>query len=167
MPDPLMHELANHEYLRTQLVEQFPDADEQTLCDTLEGLTNLYEMLATVVRSQQEDRVLSDALRARIEEMQERFRRFNHKVEKKRDLVATVMERARIDKVVAPDFTVSLRQVPRSAVILDEGVIPAEFWKPQPPKLDRKSLLEHLKDGEHVTGACLDNGGRTISVRVR
>lgn len=33
----LNHELANHEFLRQQLEENFPDIDEETLLDTLEG----------------------------------------------------------------------------------------------------------------------------------
>ena len=52
MVDPLTHELAHHQYLRERLQADFPDADEETLRDTLEGLTNLTEMLSAVVRSQ-------------------------------------------------------------------------------------------------------------------
>ncbi len=167
MGDPLMHELAHHEYFRAQLLERFPDADEETLRDTLEGLTNLPEMLAAVIRTQQEDRVLSSALRARVEEMQQRQKRLDHKVERKRELVATVMERAQIEKVVESDFTVSLRQAPRPLIVSDDTAIPADYWNPQPAKLDRRKLVEDLKDGKRIEGACLGNGGRTVAVRVK
>ena len=127
MPDPLIHQLAHHEYLRAQLIERFPDVGEETLNDTLEGLTNLHEMLAVVIRSHLEDRVLSEALRVRIEEMRERLNRLEHKVEKKRDLVATVMERAQIRKIVEPDFTASMREGLR----LKAGRLRGSSWTPQ------------------------------------
>ncbi len=167
MPEPLMQELAHHQYLRVQLVERFPDVDEETLADTVEGLTDLHEMLAAVLRSQQEDRVLAEALRARIGEMQERLSRIDHRAEKKRELVTTVMERARIDKILQPDLTVSMRQTPRPLVVTDESAIPGEFWRPQPAKLDRKGLIARLKEGLEIAGASLGNGGCTISVRVK
>lgn len=47
---PLLAELSLHEYVRAQLAAQFPEADEETLADTLEGLTDLREMLARVIR---------------------------------------------------------------------------------------------------------------------
>jgi len=167
MPDRLIHELSHHEHLRTKLLEEFPDTDEETLRDTLEGLTNLHEMLAVVIRSQQEDRVLSGALRTRIGEMQERLKRLEHKVEKKRELASQVMEQARIQKIVESDFTASLRQVPRPLVVSDESAIPSDFWNPQPPRLDRQKIGELLRGGEEVPGACLGNGGQTLSVRVK
>lgn len=62
MTSPLMAELTLHEYVGAQLVAQFPDADEETLADTLEGLTDLREMLARVIRSFLDDRTISEGL---------------------------------------------------------------------------------------------------------
>lgn len=167
MPDPLMQELALHEYLRTRIVECYPEVDEETLADTLEGLTSLMEKLSAIVRSQQDDNAFSKALRIRIEEMRERLKRLEIRVDKKRDLVATVMERAGIKKLNEPDFTASLRSTPRPLVVSDEEEIPGTYWRAQPPKLDRKKLTDDLKNGNAIPGACLGNGGQTISVRVK
>jgi hypothetical protein len=167
MNQPIMRELAHHAYFKAQLAERFPDADDETLRDTLEGLTDLREMIMAVARSQQEDRTLAQALRARMEEMQERLRRFDHRVERKRDLLATVMERAEIGKIAECDLTISLRQSPPPLVVADEDAIGKEYWKTQPPKLDRRKLLDDLKSGADVPGACLGNGGQSISVRVK
>ena len=76
MNSPLMLELQLHEYLRTKVLETYEDIDDETLIDTLEGLTNLQDKVAAVVRSQQEDRVNAEALKYRIQEMQERKSRF-------------------------------------------------------------------------------------------
>ena len=163
----IITELSNHEYLKKRLEADFPDIDDETLSDTLEGLTNLNEQLAAVVRSQQEDRVFSSALKERIQEMQDRLKRFEHRVSRKRDLVASVMERADIKKLTEDDFTASLRSTPPQLVLSDEDVIPENFWKVQSPKLDRQLLIAHLKSGQAVEGASLGNGGMTVSVRVK
>ena len=55
MRTPLMQELRLHKYLRDRLAQEFPDADEETLSDTVEGMTDLHEKLAAVIRSQLDD----------------------------------------------------------------------------------------------------------------
>ena len=167
MNDPLILELQLHEYLREKLLKEFPETDEETLSDTLEGLTDLHDKLAAVIRSQQEDRVFSGALKARIQEMKERHDRIEYRVTKKRDLVATVMDRAGIAKISEVDFTASLRPTPCPVVVSDEREIPESYWKAQAPKLDKRKLAQDLAADQVVPGACLGNGGVTVSVRVR
>ncbi len=167
MTDPLLLELQLHEYLRERLLVDFPEEDEETLADTLEGMTDLHDKLAVIIRSQQEDRVISVALKERIQEMQGRLSRIQGRVEKKRDLVVSVMDRAGIRKISEADFTASLRATPRPLVISDEEAVPENYWKTPPPKLDKKLLMESLAGDREIPGACLGNGGVTVSVRVR
>ncbi|MDA1091466.1 MAG: hypothetical protein O3A85_14300, partial [Proteobacteria bacterium] len=61
MNHPLTLELQLHEYLREKLLTEFHEIDEETLNDTLEGLTDLHDKLAAVIRSQQEDSTLANA----------------------------------------------------------------------------------------------------------
>jgi hypothetical protein len=167
MNPQLHHSLAEHEYLRQRLKAEFPDADEDTLRDTLEGLSNLPEMLACALRSYLDDIALTAALGTRINDMQERITRFEKRAEKKRALITSVMERADLKKLAEPDFTVSVRMTPPSLTVTDETEIPQDFWKPQPPKLDRQGLTAALRRGQSVPGAVLGNGQATISVRTR
>ena len=164
---PLMSELSHHEYLRQQLEEKFPDIDDETLLDTLEGITNLHEMIAEVVRSRQDDLAFVAAVKARMSDMQERLARLDQRATTKKEIVASVLERAGIKKITEADFTLSLRSTSPPLVVIEEKQIPEEFWKPQPPKLDRQGLLSALKDGLDVPGVALGNGGVTISVRTK
>jgi hypothetical protein len=164
---PLANLLSQHESLLEQVRAEFPDTDEEALRDTVEGLTNLPEVLARILRSHLDDLALLSALRTRILDMQERFARIEVRADKKRALVASVMERAEIKKLTEPDFTASLRQVAPGLVVVDETAIPEPFWRPQPPKLDRKGLLAALNAGQSVPGAALGNGSTTIAVRTR
>ena len=159
--------LAEHEALKAELRKAFADIDDETLRDTLEGLSSLPEALAAVIRAYMEDLTMAAALGIRIADMQERLARFEVRAEKKRALVTHVMERAELKKLHEPDFTASLRAVPPGLVVSDETAIPAGYWNPQPPKLDRKELLKSLNSGVVVPGAILGNGSTTISVRTR
>ena len=159
-------ELHTHLYLKERLEAEFPDLDDETLADTLEGETRLNEMLAAVLRSREEDMGLVTGLKARIEALKARLERFQERAERKRALVTEVMARAAIKRLLAPDFTASLRMVPPGLVIEDETAIPDEFWKPQAPKLDRSGLGDALRSGRAVTGATLGTARPSISIRI-
>jgi len=165
MTSAICQGLVEHEYLRNALKHDYPEIDDETLQDTVEGLTTLPEMLAAVVRSQLEDLAFTAALRGRISTMQERLSRLENRIENKRALVAAVMGRAGIRKLSQPDFTVSLRPIAAPLIVLSESEIPEPFWKPQPPKLDRKGLLAALMAGQRVSGVTLGNAVMTIAVR--
>ena len=167
MHSQLSSEFQQHQFLREKLKSEFPEADDETLRDTVEGLTRLPEMLAAILRSQLDDQATINALRERIGDMQERLARIEGRSERKRAIVAGVMERADIKKLSEPDFTASLRPTPAPLIILDETLIPADFWKVQPAKLDRRGLAVALGEGHPVPGATLGNGGSTIAVRTR
>jgi hypothetical protein len=163
----ILHNLAQHQYLHDRLQAEFPEADEDTLRDTLEGLSSLPEALAAVLRSYLDDLTLAAALGMRIGDMQERLSGIEHRADKKRELVTSVMERADIKKLAEPDFTASLRTVPPSVLVTDEGQIPVDYWKPQAPQLDRQGLSAALKSGAAVPGATLSNPRMTLSVRTK
>ena len=167
MNTPIMQELQLHEHLREQLVDTYSDIDEETLCDTLEGMTSLHEKLAAVIRSQQHDSDISKALKERIGVMRERLKRFENRIDKKRELVTYVMECADIRKLNEPDFSASLRLVSPSLHIIDENAVPDKFWNPQPAKLDRQALLAHLKANQSIPGVSLNNGSQTVSIRTK
>ncbi len=167
MDQYLNHESANHRRRAEHLRAEFPDIDEETLQDTLEGLSNLPEMIGAVVRSELEDRALARGLKGRISEMEERLGRFEERAEKKREMAREAMESADIQKITEADFTVSLRSVQPPLVIVEEKEIPEEFWRPQPAKLDRQKLRLALGSREGVPGAVFGNAGRTISVRTK
>ena len=167
MVDPLRHELAHHEYLLDRLRKDFPDADEETIADTASGETNLTDMLGVVLRSMLDDKALAAALRVRMDDMQSRLGRIDLRTEKKRALIIEVMERATLKKLSEPDFTASLRTGRPPIVLVDEAAVPAEYWRPQPAKLDKQQLYTVLRDGRDIPGAVLGNSEMTISVRTR
>jgi hypothetical protein len=164
---PLDLEFTRFSELRRRLIEANPDVDERTLAETLEGATNLKEIIGCVIRSALEDERLAEALSRRIDEMRERLERIGNTAMRKREVALAAMEEADIEKVLEPDFTVSIRAAPLSVVITNESDIPKPFWLPQAPKLDKRGILETLKTGSAVPGAELANTRIILSVRTK
>jgi hypothetical protein len=144
-----------------------PSLDETTLADTLEGLTDLHEIVAEVIRSALQDEALAAGLKDRIGAMQARLERLQERAAKRRDIARDVMIETDIKKITAPDFTVSIRAGSPSLVVIDEGAIPTEFWVPREPKLDRQGLLSVLKQTGAVFGCELSNPQPVLSVRTK
>ena len=163
----LVHEFSRFTELRRRLFEADPNIDERTLADTLEGATNLKEAIAFVIRSTLDDESLAEALKARLENMKERLERIEATAAKKRQVALAAMEEADIEKILEPDFTVSIRAAAPSVIITSEPDIPEEFWVPQPPKLDKRRILEVLKIGVAVIGAELANTKITLAIRTK
>ncbi len=161
----IVTELHRFHDLRRHILKEDPEIDEVTLADTLEGATSLHEAITTVIRSALDDEAMASALRGRMDELEERLRRIEHRAEKKRELVLAAMGDAGVSKITAPDVTLSLRPAPPSVVVTDESLVPEWFWVPQAPKLDRRRMLEVLKAGEQVHGAELAKPRLTLSVR--
>ncbi len=167
LPPRLVADLNAHLYLKSRLMEDFPDIDDETLGDTLEGLSSLNEDLEAVLRSRIEDEILITGLKVRLEEMRARLQRLQERSDKKRELVGDVMERAGMPRLTLPDLTVSLRKSPLPVEIIDEVAIPAAFWRLQPPTLDKAALGNALRAGTIVSGARLGAPKSSITIRTR
>jgi len=153
--------------LKQRLMADYPRADEETLLDTLEGITNLHEMIAAVIRSALVDEALRAGLRTRLEEMRRRLERLEERGAKKRQLALEAMCEVGLKKLEQPDFTASTRVGMPSFSITSEGQIPAHYWIPQPPKLDSQALLADLKRGREIAGAQLSNPKPILAVRTK
>ena len=163
----MLAQAEHFQVLAEQLRTDYSGIDDETLADTLQGVSDLPEMIEEIVRSSLEDQSLVEALKLRLEEMNARLSRFKERLEKKRTLACWAMGTSGIDKLQAEDFSVGLREGSLRLEVVDEGKIPEAFLVPQPPKLDRLKLTAALKQGEVVEGAALVHGEPHITVRTR
>ena len=163
----LNHSLSTYNAIREQIVALEADIDEETLADTLEGLTDLHEVIAAVVRAAVVDEALVDGLKRHMQALQERMRRISERAGERRRIARDAMVEADLKKITTSDFTVSLRPSSPRAIIIDEQEVPNDFFKAQAPKLDKVSILGALKSGTPVPGATLSNQESVLSVRVK
>lgn len=165
--DQLSYAHAHYNALRERIRAEDPAIDEKTLADTVEGLTDLHEIVAALIRSALHDEALILGLKSRIEDMQARSERLSDRASKRRAIAKDVMVDTGIKKITAPDFTVSVRPGSHSLMIVDEAAIPARYWQLRDPRLDRQAVLAELKQGLEVTGAALSNPEPVLSVRTK
>ena len=163
----LMHSLAVYQTIRDRIIALEADIDEATLADTLEGLTDIHEVLAAIVRSALTDEALAEGLKGHIGRLQERLQRLTERGAERRQIARDAMVEVDIKKIAAPDFTVSVRAGSPSLQVVDEAVIPEPYWEVREPRLNRAELLADLKRGVDVPGSLLSNPEPVLSVRVR
>jgi Gp157 protein len=157
-------EVSKYEFLRQRLLSEYPTIDEETLADTLEGITDLHEMIAAVIRSALVDEVLHVGLRFRVNDMKDRLSRLELRASKKRELA---LSEAGLAKLEEPDFTASTRAGSPALIVVSEQTIPPAYWLPQPPKLDRQGLIGELKRGTAIPGVELSNPTPVLMVRTK
>ena len=163
----LQAQVQTYNCLRQKVIDQYRDLDEETLHDTLEGITDLHEMIAAVIRSALVDEALHAGLRTRVDDMRERLSRLEVRASKKRELALHAMSEVGLSKLEQPDFTASTRAGSPALLVISEQTIPEGFWLPQPPKLDRHGLLGELKRGAAIPGAELSNPKPVLMVRTK
>lgn len=144
-----------------------PQIDEETLADTVEGLTNLHEIVQAIIRSALVDQALASGLKCRIADMQDRLARLEDRASKRRQIAKDVMVDLDLKKLTAPDFTASIQPGIPSLTVIDEDAVPKTYWEPGEPRLRRQVLAQDLKQGEEVAGAALAPPQPFLSVRTR
>jgi hypothetical protein len=144
-----------------------PQIDEKTLADTVEGLTDLPEILTAIVRAALADEALATGLKGRIAEMEDRLTRLQDRAFKRRQIAKDVMVELDLKKLSAPDFTASIRPGMPALMVIDEAAVPSIYWEPREPRLNRQGLVTDLKQGAEITGVALSNPEPVLSVRTK
>jgi len=162
-------EFARAEYraLKERLKAEDPELDDETLADTVEGLTDLHEIIAAILRSALTDEALATGLKERIGQMQERQERLSERATQRRQIARRAMADAEIRTITAPDLIASLRPGSRGLMVIDEAAIPQPYWEPRPPRLNRQALLGELRQGSLVPGVMLSNPEPVLSIRTK
>ena len=150
--------------LREQIAD-LAQGDEDFIRDTLEGETDLDGIVRRLIAGIGEDEAMAAGIDAYAKELDTRKDRLTKRAKLKRTLICSAMEIAGRPSMETDVGTVTLKAVAATATITEEADIPAEFFKPQPPKLDKAALTVALREGREVPGATLSNGGSTIQIR--
>ena len=165
--DQLNFAATTYRAVRERIRALDPKLDEQTLADTVEGLTDLHEILAAIVRAALADEALAAGLKGRMAEMEGRFQRLQERASKRRQIVKDTMVELDLKKLTAPDFSASIRPGMPALLVIDEAAVPSIYWEPREPRLDRQGLLAELKQGAEITGVTLSNPEPVLSVRTK
>lgn len=165
--DQLTFSALHYRAVRDRIRAEDPDIDDLTLADTVEGLTDLHEIVTAILRSALEDEALVNGLKTRIAEMEGRLERLRDRASKRRQIAKDVMIELDLKKLTAPDFTASIRPGTPALMVIDEAAVPSIYWEPREPRLNRQALACELKEGAEITGVTLSNPEPVLSVRTR
>jgi len=142
----LQKELIAASALKDQLKAIFGDDDDAALLrDTVEGETDLMEMVDRVLEQIHIDRELIAGIEAMSTKRELRKKRLADRCKNMETMllaVLNVLDERRIERPLALIFT---RAKPDKADVTDEALVPASFFKTPDPVLDRASLLQALK----------------------
>ena len=156
----------DHDELREALRADYLRGTEEELRDGL-ARESLDQMLRGVIRAYLDDLGLAASVGQRIATLESHLSRIEQRAERKRQMVATTMERAEIETIIDPEFTVLWART-RGALVVDNAeAIPKDFWRSQAPELDHDKLIAALRAGETIPGVSLSASEATITVRVR
>lgn len=149
--------------LREQIAD-LAQGDEDFIRDTLEGEMDFEGIVGKLLGDIGEDEALAKGIEGYEAELAARKQRIANRAKLKRSLICTALEIAGRKTMELATGTVTLSAVKPKAIVTEEADIPAEFFKPQPPKLDQAALSAALREGREVPGASLSNGGSTIRI---
>lgn len=162
-PLPALYVLAD-EYMEAARKLGEMDLDEQTVADTLEGLSGGLEVKALNVACFMRNlEATASAIKGAEEQMAARRKAIERRAERIREYLKTQMERCAIHKIEAPYFTLAIRHNPPAVHVEAPELVPQEFVKtppPPPPSIDKKAIAEALKAGRDVPGCRLERGTR-------
>lgn len=140
------------------------DLPDNVIADTLESLGGELEIKAqnVVAFSRSLDK-LAESIKEAEAEMAKRRKAIEARADRVRAFVLQVMQDNGIQKIECPWFVLSIAKNPPSVEIEDERMVPQDYFTsppPPPPQLDKKLILQALKDGHEVPGARMRQGVR-------
>lgn len=165
MPHDLGAAVSTHKALVERVRQMFPDEDEESLADSIEGLTTLDDAIFAVLRAAQEREAMALALRETIiKQMVSRARRFEETATSMRlACLHAIQECGLKTPLRAPDFTVSVGAVKPRVIVKDEALLPAHLCRVK-REPDKVAIGKALAAGQVVPGAELGNAMPSLSI---
>ena len=140
------------------------DLDEQTIADTLEGMSGALEVKAqNVVMFARNLEATAAAIKEAETAMAARRKAIEHRAAGLRRYALSAMQVAGVQSIECPYFKLTVRKNPPAVEVFDAAQIPAQFMRtpePPPPAPDKKAITEAIKAGQVVPGARLVSGER-------
>ncbi|QDX56938.1 siphovirus Gp157 family protein [Staphylococcus pseudintermedius] len=139
--------------------------DETVLIETLQSINDALEEKAdgyvAVIKTLEADNVAIDE---EIKRLRQRKTSNQNGISRLKESLQFSMESTGKDKFKTALNSYSIANNPPSLDVVEESLIPKEYWVSQAPKLNKKDLLKDIKNGVDIKGVEVK---RTRSLRVR
>lgn len=160
---------AVYKAMKERLMQDFGlEEGEEALLDTLEGATDLQDLIAKAAREARHEEAMAKAIADIVSEAQERKHRRLTKAERLRATISWAMQDAGLPKIDAPDMTLSQRMGQPKVVYTDED--PAN-WPDEmcvtKRELNKQKIKAALMDGASLPSAHLGNAMPVLTIRAK
>jgi hypothetical protein len=132
------------------------DEDYGLLISTIEGESDIIEVLDRVIEHAIADGKL-------VEMARERARRIEARADRTRDVALRILEALQISPLERPLYTVSISQI-RKPIVTDQESLPDDFIRRAP---DMIALGKALRGGATIHGAELSNDKPVLRITTR
>ena len=150
------------------LREQFPDADDATIFDTCDGLTEAADVVAALVRAALEAEAMAEANSRLMDLYASRCKLMEDRKDRLRNAALRLMEDMGATTLRRPEFTLSVSHRKGRVEVYDEEALPPEFFIYKTVRsVDKDKIAAAVECGEIPAGARLTNGSTSLSVRSR
>ncbi|POY95479.1 siphovirus Gp157 family protein [Staphylococcus pseudintermedius] len=139
--------------------------DETVLIETLQSINDALEEKAdgyvAVIKTLEADNVAIDE---EIKRLRQRKTSNQNGISRLKESLQFSMESTGKEKFKTALNSYSIANNPPSLDVVEESLIPKEYWLSQAPKLNKKDLLKDIKNGADIKGVEVK---QTKSLRVR
>ena len=158
-----LYEITDNLKLIQSLIED--GADEEVFADAIAknemDLAEKLEGYAMVMKNIESD---IDGFKAEEKRLAERRKSMESKIKHMKENMQFAMSSTGEKKIQGEKFTFTIGKNPPSLKVVDEELIPRNFFNDVAPVLDKKALMEELKAGRVMPGAQIQQGE---SLRIR
>ncbi|WP_121605356.1 siphovirus Gp157 family protein [Virgibacillus sp. Bac332] len=148
----------------SQLLQLAEEADEAAFLDALEYLDEeINEKAENIAFVLQEMKADIDKIGNEIKRLQNRKKTLQNKQDQLKWYLTKELDGLGIDRVKSANFNISLRNNPPKVNVLDESLIPKQYFITK-QELSKKDIKEALKNGEEIEGVSLISE-RSVNIR--
>ena len=154
---PSSHAIQNAMRAAMEAISQLPDDEDYgLLLSTIEGESDILEVLDRVVEHAISDNKLAELAR-------ERARRIEARSDRAREIATRIVEALGVSPLERPIYTASIMQI-RKSIVTDAMAVPDKFSR---TTIDMIALGKALRAGEEVPGAELSNAEPSLRITTR
>ena len=144
---------------------QNPDIDEQAIKDTLEAIQgDIKEKADGYAKVIKELDGEADKLTAEIKRLTDRKNTIQNNIAYMKQSLKEAMTATGNLKFRTDLFSFNIQKNPPALIVDNEETIPSEYLIPQEPKIDKKAIIDFLKNGNKVPYAHIE---QSEGVRIR
>lgn len=152
-----------------QMVESMLDSgmDEQTIRDTLEAESGLYDKLDAIYYVMTERTGRADAIQTELIRLRALLDSERSNIERLERLLEYGLKASGERKIERPLYTASLRKGPPAVIVDDESQVPRDYFTspaPPEPRLDKSLIKKAIQEGHHIPGVHIE---QRLSLQIR